>query len=51
MVDTVRQSHQPHDAWGTAVVLALILVSGLAGFWWANREATAAARPVAAAVN
>jgi hypothetical protein len=51
MVVTIRQSREPNDAWGTAVVLVLILVSGVAGFWWADREWSMAARPAVAAAG
>jgi hypothetical protein len=38
MVVTITQSREPNDAWGTALVLVLILVSGAAGLFWAERE-------------
>jgi len=46
MVVTITQSREPNDAWGTALVLVLILVSGLAGLVWAERGSHAAAGSV-----
>jgi hypothetical protein len=51
MVVTIRQSREPHDTWGTVVVLTLILVSGIAGFWWAGRESRAPNAPVVVTAN
>jgi hypothetical protein len=49
MVVTITQSREPNDAWGTALVLVLILVSGVAGLVWAERASHADPGSVVAA--
>jgi len=49
MLVTITQSREPNDAWGTALVLVVVLVSGLAGLLWAERGSHADPGSVVAA--